>query len=71
MPKLIQYLIRYSSYPLIMGLSLFFLFPIATGTLSYWPYVPLIAAVAIGLVALLEQIQPYEQTWLNDHDMPA
>lgn len=68
MPKLIQYLIRYSSYPLIMGLSLFFLLPVAAGELSYWPYVPCIAAIAIALVALLEQIQPYEQTWLTDHE---
>lgn len=60
-------IIRYTSYPVIMGLSLITLLEVASGRLAYWPYTPLIASIGIGSVALLEQIQPFENEWLTDH----
>lgn len=44
------------------------LLQVAVGKLAYWSYVPLITAIGIGLVAILEHIRPYEQEWLVDHD---
>jgi len=33
----------------------------------YWPWGPLVAALGIAAVALLEHLQPYEKAWLHDH----
>lgn len=67
MSNYLSYFIRYTSYPLIMGLSVIALLQVAAGKLSYWSYAPLIAAIAITTVALLERIQPFEKLWLADH----
>lgn len=68
MPNIIKYMIRYISYPLIMGSSFILLLHVASDQLAYWFYAPFIAAISISLVAILERIQPYERLWLIDHN---
>ena len=63
-----QVIIRYLSYPLIMGLTVAGQLAIAMHSLPYWPLAPLLAAAGIASIALLERIQPYQQEWLADHD---
>lgn len=68
MRHLLSFIIRIGSYPIIFGLSSAALLLVADGQLAYWPYAPLIAAIGITCVALLEQIQPYEPKWLSDNN---
>lgn len=60
-------IIRVASYPMVFGLCTIALLSVASLNLSYWPWMPLISAVGITVVALLERIQPYEKQWLDDH----
>ncbi len=60
--------IRWASYPLIFASCAAAQLAIATLNLPYWPLAPLVAAIGITLVALLERVQPYEPAWLADHD---
>ena len=60
-------LIRYLSYPLIAGGSAVLLVALANEGLPYWPLFPLIVAVGIACVALLERIAPFEASWNRDH----
>lgn len=60
--------IRLLAYPLIFGMATTGQIAIVNLGSSYWPWGPLIAALGIAAVALLERIQPYEQAWLNDHE---
>ena len=64
----LSFIIRVSSYPLIFGLCSIALLLIAYGKLPYWPFAPVVAAIGIASIALLEHIQPYEKDWLADHD---
>lgn len=60
-------LIPYLSYPLIAGGSAVLLITLADEGLPYWPLFPMIVAVGIIVVALLERIAPYEASWNRDH----
>lgn len=60
-------LIRWTSYPLIMGFSTTAMFYAISNNLPYWPIVPVIALMGVAIVAMLERLQPYEPDWLNDH----
>lgn len=60
--------IRYGAYPAVFGTSAGFLLWILTAGYAYWPWALLVSATAIGAVALLERVQPYEPRWLEDHE---
>lgn len=60
-------LIRTTSYPAVLAASAAAIFG---GLAAGWPYlptVPLVAAVALAIVALLERLLPFQQAWLEDH----
>lgn len=69
--RTIRLCIRYGSYPLVFGASAAAHVAIVSNGLPYWPNAPLITALALGLVALLERVQPYEPAWLADHQDTA
>ncbi len=60
-------LIRYASYPLIAGGAAVAIAAAAGQSAAYWPTFPLIAAVGLLAVALLESVAPYEPAWQSDH----
>ncbi len=60
-------LIRWSSYWLVMGTVIAAQLAALAWKLPYWPSAPLIAALGILTVALLERLQPYESRWNEDH----
>ena len=60
-------LIRWGSYPLIFLACTWLQYFIVSGGLPYWPLSALVAAAGIGLIAILERIQPYEPDWNIDH----
>ena len=68
MRTLLKSLIRNMSYPLIAGGAALLLLYLATVGAAYWPLFPLVVAVGITLVALLERVAPYEAEWNRDHD---
>jgi len=68
MPALLKPLIRTTSYPLIAGGAALLLIHLANIGAAYWPLFPLVVAVGITLVALLERVSPYEPDWNRDHD---
>lgn len=62
-----RWAIRWLSYPVVLvGASASILWTISQG-LPYWPWVPILALLGIGCVAVLEQVQPYEPAWRHDH----
>lgn len=65
--KILTPLIRWGSYPLIFGVCTGMQLAILWLHLPYWPLAPIIAALGLTAVALLERLQPYETLWLNDH----
>lgn len=68
MSRRFSIVIRVASYPAVLGLSALALIAVATLGLPHWPWMPLIAALGISSVAILERLQPYEREWLADHD---
>ena len=68
MRTLLKPLIRTTSYPLITGGAALLLTHLASIDAAYWPLFPLVVAVGITLVAVLERIAPYEPDWNRDHD---
>lgn len=60
-------LIRWGSYPLVVGCCVLSLLLVLERNLPYWPLAPLIAAFGILIVAVLERWQPYESRWNEDH----
>lgn len=68
MRQLFKSLIRTMSYPVIAGGAALLLVYLATVGAAYWPLFPLVVAVGITLVALLERVAPYEPDWNRDHD---
>lgn len=68
MNKILTSTIRWGSYPVILGSCAIAQLTVLYQQLPYWPWTPLIAALGIALVAVLEFIQPYDRTWLLDHD---
>lgn len=62
-----QTIIRWVSYPLIMGLIITAMMASTELNLPYWPLIPLIALLGVSIVPLLERLQPYEVEWRHDH----
>lgn len=60
-------LIRYGSYPLILGATAMVLFGGLAAGWPYFPTVPLIVAAALASVALLERQLPFHTAWQQDH----
>ncbi len=52
--------IKFLSYPIVMSLVIFTELLIATDGLPYWPLSAITVALGVGVVALLERIQPYK-----------
>ena len=61
-------LIRWLSYPIIMLSVITLELVILYNDIPYWPLSPLIVAIGILGVAILERIQPYQAEWNLDHD---
>jgi len=59
-------LIRYTSYPLVAGGTAIAMMAVGQGG-DYWPMFPLVAAIGVLAVALLEKVAPYELAWQSDH----
>lgn len=63
-----RWMIRWLSYPVVLGgIATVILWAVTIG-LPYWPLVPLVALFGIVCVAVLERWQPYEPAWLHDHE---
>ena len=67
MRALPQSAIRFLAYPLVFGLTTAAQLGMAGMGTPYWPWGPVVAALGIAAVALLERMQPYEKAWLHDH----
>lgn len=63
----LEAVIRYGSYPLILGATVLVLFGGLAGGWSYFPTVPLTVAAALACVALLERQLPFHAGWARDH----
>ena len=61
-------IIRWGAYPLIFGVCAFAQILLLYKNLGYWPLSPIIAALGIGAVAILERLSPYLANWNIDHD---
>ncbi len=62
------FLIKWVSYPLILGVIIGTQLLILANELPYWPLSPIVVAVCIFAVAVLERLQPYQDQWNNDHN---
>lgn len=60
--------IRYGAYPLVFGGSAAAILALTTHRAAPWPGLVLVVLIGVGMVALLERLQPYERAWLRDHD---
>lgn len=60
--------IRYGSFPLVEGGAALLIIWMASAGVAYWPYFLLVSLSAILVVAVLEQVAPYEREWNRDHD---
>lgn len=60
-------LIRYGAYPTVFGGAAAAVLWLSARSFGPWPAFALVAIASIGLVALLERLQPYERAWLVDH----
>jgi sterol desaturase/sphingolipid hydroxylase (fatty acid hydroxylase superfamily) len=67
MESVVRNIVRWGAYPVIFGGCAIALVTVTSSGLPYWPLMPLISAVGIACVALLERLQPYEFAWLADH----
>ncbi|ERI53012.1 hypothetical protein N878_16780 [Pseudomonas sp. EGD-AK9] len=61
-------LIRWGSYPLIFGGSAILLLSLLQRGIPAWPASLPVVALALLAVALLERLQPFRRSWLEDHD---
>lgn len=59
--------IRYGSYPLVVGATALVLFGGLAGGWPYFPTVPLTVAAALAVIALLERRLPFHAAWRHDH----
>jgi sterol desaturase/sphingolipid hydroxylase (fatty acid hydroxylase superfamily) len=59
--------VRYGAYPLVMGAMAMAATLVLFGVLPAWLTLLIAAAAAIGAVALLERLQPFERAWQRDH----
>lgn len=60
-------IVRYGSYPLVMGAVLAVALAVLDGALSPFPALVVAAGAGVLAVALLERLQPHEPVWLADH----
>ena len=63
-----SFIIRWLSYPTVLGAVILAELMILYHDLPYWPLSPLVVAAGISSVAVLERVQPYQQEWNEDHD---
>lgn len=63
----LRFMIRWLSYPAIFGGAAAWMIWLLYTGIPYWPSTPIIAALGILLVALLERVQPFRDDWLEDH----
>ncbi len=66
-PPFLDTVIRYGSYPLILGATAVVLFGGLAAGWPYFPTVPLTVAAALACVALLERRLPFHAAWGRDH----
>lgn len=67
MSKSSRFAIRWLSYPVVFGgTAAFMVWSLYVG-IPYWPTTPLVAAVGLLIVAVLEPVQPFRKVWLDDH----
>jgi sterol desaturase/sphingolipid hydroxylase (fatty acid hydroxylase superfamily) len=59
-------LIRYAAYPAIITVTLGAALMVASASVPAWPVLAVVAAVGIGLVAVLERLLPFELAWIAD-----
>lgn len=64
----LSFIIRWLSYPAILGAVILAELIILYQDLPYWPLSPLVVAAGILCVAVLERVQPYQREWNEDHD---
>ncbi|WP_229632090.1 sterol desaturase family protein [Pseudoduganella violaceinigra] len=64
---MMQWAIRYLSYPAIFGGTAAAILWAAGAGLPYWPTLPALALAGIAIVAILERCQPYESAWHTGH----
>ncbi|WP_373077231.1 sterol desaturase family protein [Zhongshania sp.] len=62
-----QSFIRWGAYPIIFGMTAIAQVWLLIQQLPYWPLSPMIAALGISAVALLERVSPYIDRWNKDH----
>lgn len=62
-----KFVIRYFSYPAILGGFAVLLVRLAAQGYAYWPVFPLIVVAGLCVVAVLERLSPYEPEWNRDH----
>lgn len=62
----VETVIRYGSYPLILGATAVVLFGGLAAGWPYFPTVPLTVAAALACVALLERRLPFHSAWGRD-----
>jgi sterol desaturase/sphingolipid hydroxylase (fatty acid hydroxylase superfamily) len=67
MSNALRFMIRWFSYPVIFGGAAASMIWLLYRGIPYWPSTPIIAAVGILLLALLERVQPFREDWLEDH----
>ena len=60
-------LIRFCSYPTVLGGATVLLVILSGAGVSYWPVFPGIVLVAYGMIAVLERVQPFEPAWRQSH----
>lgn len=63
----LRFMVRWFSYPAIFGGAAAWMIWLLYADIPYWPSTPIIAALGVLLVALLERVQPFREDWLEDH----
>jgi len=64
--RFIEPIIRYGSYPLILGATALVLFGGLAASWPYFPTVPLTVAAALASIAMLERSLPFHSAWGQD-----
>ncbi|WP_028628363.1 MULTISPECIES: sterol desaturase family protein [Pseudomonas] len=63
-----RFMIRWFSYPAIFGGTAAGMLWLLYEGVPYWPVTPIMAAGAILVIAMLERLQPFRESWLEDHE---
>jgi len=67
MSNYLRFMIRWFSYPMVFGGTAGWMLWLLYDDVPYWPTTPLIAAVGLLSIAMLERLQPFRENWLEDH----